>query len=63
MSQRFQNAKEDSTYGRLYKNKMNGLKSFFEIEDGLKHLVKREKIAFIADGDIIRAHKHYQCKV
>ena len=43
---------------------MNGLKSFFKsTENGLKHLLKGDKIAFIGDGEFVRVHKNHQCEV
>ena len=64
LSQRFQNAEKDSIYGKIYKNNMNGLKSFFKsTENGLEHLVKGDKIAFIGDGEFVKAHKNHQCEV
>ena len=50
-------------YGKLYKNNMDGLNSFFTNSKGLEHIVKSEKVAFIQHGDLINFYKDYHCKV
>ena len=63
LSQLIQNAKEDSVFGKLYRNNMDGLKSFFTKRDGLEHLVNTEKTAFIQNGVVINSYTEYHCKV
>ena len=62
LSQTFQNAKEESIYGKLYKKNMDGLKSFYEIEDGLEHISKHDFVAMIYD-EPFHSFKEYNCKV
>ena len=63
LSQFFRNGQNDSMYGKLYKNNMDGLNSFFTNSKGLEHIVKSEKVAFIQHGDLINFYKDYHCKV
>ena len=41
---------------------MNGLKSFYEIEDGLEHISKHDFVAMIYD-EPFHSFKEYNCKV
>ena len=59
----FQNSKEDSIYGRLYQNNMDGSRSFYKDRDALIQLVESEKVAFVQIGDPINFHEDYHCKV
>ena len=59
----FQNSKNDSIYGRLYQNNMDGLKSFWTDREALQQLVESEKVAFVQAGDPINFHEDYHCKV
>ena len=63
LSQFFASGKEDSIYGKLYKNNMNGMESFLMIEDALQNLVNSSKTAIIFNGDRIRFYEDYHCKV
>ena len=63
VAEHFQNADEDSIYGKLYKHNMLGLKSFFSTVDGLELLEKGDKVAFFINGAKVRARKDYHCKV
>ena len=63
MSILFQNSKEDSIYGRLYQNNMDGPRSFYKDRDALKKLVESEKVAYVQTGDPINFHEDYHCKV
>ena len=59
----FQNSKNDSIYGRLYQNNMDGPRSFYKDRDALQELVESEKVAFVQAGDPINFHEDYHCKV
>ena len=60
----FQNGKEDSIYGKLYKNNMDGLNAFYNTNDkALEHLVNSDSVAYIQRGDDINFVKDYHCKV
>ena len=63
LSQLIANGNQDSIYGKLYKNNMNGIESFLGIEDALNYLVNSSKIAIIFNGDRIRFYENYHCKV
>ena len=62
LSQLFLFGPNESIYGRLFKNNMDGLSSFGENEDQLDKLVKSDKLALIQD---IPTHnfKEYHCKI
>ena len=62
-AQYFQNADENSIYGKLYENNMLGQESFFSTFDGLEILQKGDKVAFFTNGANVRARKDYHCKV
>ena len=61
-SQWFIQGNEESIYGKLYKNNMDGLSSFFPIAEGLNYLVN-------SDTEVALFHfqqhsfEEYQCKV
>ena len=59
----FQNSKKDSIYGKLYKNNMEGPKSFYKDRNALEQLVESGKVAFVQAGDMINFHEDYHCKV
>ena len=62
LSQLFLFGSNESIYGRLFKNNMDGLSSFGENEDQLDKLVTSDKLALIQD---IPTHnfKEYHCKI
>ena len=62
LSQTFQQANEESIYGRLYKNNMDGLNSFFQPKDALKLVIDKDSVAMFYD-DPIYSFKEYHCKV
>ena len=62
-SQRFINAEKHSIYGKLYNNKMNGLKSFYTLEDGLKHMIGKKVALFQVDSSHLYSLENEECKV
>ena len=62
LSQIFQQASEESIYGRLYKHNMEGLNSFFLPKDALKLVIDKDSVAMFFD-DPIYFFKEYHCKV
>jgi hypothetical protein len=62
-SQRFVNADKHSIYGKLYNNKMNGLKSFYTLEDGLKHMIGKKVALFQVDSSNLYSLVNGECKV
>jgi hypothetical protein len=62
MAQKFQTANQDSIYGRLYKNNMDGLDSFCTLENGLEYVLKNDKVALIFEEPIY-SYQQYHCKV
>ena len=64
-SQLFIQGKNDTIYGKLYKNKMNGLKSFYSsLEAGMDHVLNsNQKIAYFQDNDYVNSVKNTHCKV
>ena len=59
----FQNGKEDTIYGKLYKNNMDGINAFYTNDKGLNYLVNGDSVALIQDGTLINSIKDYHCKV
>ena len=53
---------ENSIYGKLYKNNMDGLNSFFTREDSLEKLVNEKSLALIADSPI-HNFENYHCQI
>jgi hypothetical protein len=50
-------------YGKIYKNNMAGLESFYPIEDRLEFVANNEsKLAFI-EADPVHSYKQSHCKV
>ena len=62
LSQTFQQANEESIYGRLYKNNMDGLNSFFQPKDALKLVIDKDSVAMFYDLPMY-SFKEYHCKV
>ena len=62
LSQLFRFGPEESIYGRLFKNNMDGLNSFGEDKDQLNKLEKSNSLALIQDLPI-HNFKEYHCKV
>ena len=62
LSQTFQQASEESIYGRLYKHNMEGLNSFFLPKDALELVINKDSVAMFFD-DPIYSFKEYHCKV
>ena len=62
LSQLFRFGPEESIYGRLFRNNMDGLNSFGKNKDQLDKLVQSDSAALIQD---IPTHnfKEYHCKV
>ena len=42
---------------------MDGLESFFNFKDGIKHILTNSKVAYLQNGEQIRYFKEYHCKV
>ena len=61
ISQQFHSSQEDSIYVKLYKNNMNGLNSFFPIENGLEYILSNDSMALIYALPI--SHMESQCRV
>ena len=64
-SQLFIQGKNDTIYGKLYKNKMNGLNSFYStLEAGMDHILNsNQKIAYFQNIDYVNSIKETHCKV
>ena len=63
LSKYFINGKNDSIYGKVYKNNMNGLDSFYPIAKGLEMVANNNSnLAFIEADPITHLH-HLKCKV
>ena len=60
---RFTEAKENSIWGKLYRNKVDEESSFFGTINGIEHILKEPKTAFIQHGDVLRHYSEYHCKV
>ena len=58
----FTQADEESIYGRLYKNNMDGLNSFFPTKIALGLVVSKDSHAFFNDEPIYSFKQHH-CKV
>ena len=63
MSRTLTEANKESIWGRLYQNKMDKIGSFFEMKDGIEHILNKTKVAFISNGDFISYFSDYHCKV
>ena len=61
ISQQFHSSQEDSIYVKLYKNNMDGLNSFFPVENGLQHILSNDSLALIYDLSV--SHMKFKCKV
>ena len=55
--------KGETIYNKLYKNNMEGLKSFYTNEAGLEYLVSSDSVAFVQDGNEVWSFTNYHCKV
>ena len=56
------NAEEGSIWAKLYQKKMDE-KSFFSFEDGARHIINKEKVAYLQDGVQLRYFDEFNCKV
>ena len=63
LSRTLKESHEKSIWGTIYKKKMNGLESFFNFKDGIKHILTNSKVAYLQNGEQIRYFKEYHCKV
>lgn len=56
------NAEEGSIWAKLYQKKMDE-KSFFAFEDGARHIINKEKVAYLQDGVQLRYFDEFNCKI
>ena len=63
MTRTLTEANENSIWGKLYQNKMDGLDSFYAFENGLEHILNKSKVAYLQNGEQIRYFEDYHCKV
>ena len=62
-SQWFIKGNEESIYGKLYKNNMDGLSSFYPVAEGLDYLVKSDNEVALFEFINLHSYQEYQCKV
>ena len=63
MTRTLTEANENSIWGKLYQNKMDGLDSFYSFKNGLEHILNKSKVAYLQNGEQIRYFEDYHCKV
>ena len=63
MTRTLTEANENSIWGKLYQNKMDGLDSFYPFKNGLEHILNKSKVAYLQNGEQIRYFEDYHCKV
>ena len=63
-SQWFIQGSEETIYGKLFKNNMDGLSSFYPVLEGIDYLVNSDsEVALFQFTSSIHSFKQYQCKV
>ena len=63
-SQWFIQGSEETIYGKLFKNNMDGLSSFYPVLEGIDYLVNSEsEVALFQFTSSIHSFEQYQCKV
>ena len=63
MTRTLTEANENSIWGKLYQNKMDGSDSFYPFKNGLEHILNKSKVAYLQNGEQIRYFEDYHCKV
>ena len=54
---------EESIYGKLFKNNMEGLSSFYPVVDGIDYLVNGDTEVALFQFMNLHSFQEYQCKV
>ena len=62
-AQWFLKGNEESIYGKLYKNNMDGLSSFYPVVEGLDYLVNSDNEVALFEFINLHSYQEYQCKV
>ena len=62
-AQWFIQGNEESIYGKLYKNNMEGLSSFFPVVEGIDYLVNSDTEVALFQFMNLHSFQEYQCKV
>ena len=62
-TQWFIQGNEESIYGKLYKNNMEGLSSFYPVADGINYLVNSDTEVALFQFMNLHSFQEYQCKV
>ena len=62
-TQWFIQGNEESIYGKLYKNNMEGLSSFYPVVDGIDYLVNGDTEVALFQFMNLHSFQEYQCKV
>ena len=62
-SQWFIQGNEESIYGKLFKNNMEGLSSFYPVVDGIDYLVNSDNEVALFQFENLHSLKEYHCKV
>jgi hypothetical protein len=62
-AQWFIKGNEESIYGRLFKNNMDGLSSFYPVVEGIDYLVNSDTEVALFHFENLHSFQEYQCKV
>ena len=62
-SQWFIQGSEESIYGKLYKNNMDGLSSFYPVVEGIDYLVNSDNEVALFEFTNLHSFQEYECKV
>ena len=62
-AQWFIQGNEESIYGKLFKNNMEGLGSFYPVVDGIDYLVNSDTEVALFQFMNLHSFQEYQCKV
>ena len=63
-SQLFIQGSNETIYGKLYKNNMDGLDSFYPVIDGIDHVLSsNQKVALFQNVAFVNSVKKTHCKV
>ena len=62
-SQWFIQGSEETIYGKLFKNNMDGLSSFYPVVEGIEYLVNSNTEVALFHFFNVHSYQEYQCKV
>ena len=62
-AQWFLKGSEESIYGKLYKNNMDGLSSFYPVVEGIDYLVNSDTEVALFHFFNVHSYQEYECKV